>query len=42
MLKIGGRLFMIKLGEYYVDRFLTVSALNPKTNDLLAVLKNVS
>lgn len=33
---------MIKLGEYYVDRFLTVSALNPKTNDLLAVLKNVS
>lgn len=33
---------MIKLGEYYVDRFLTVSALDPKTNSLKAVLKNVS
>lgn len=33
---------MFKLGEYYVDRFLTVSAVNPKTNELLAVLKNVS
>lgn len=31
-----------KLGEYYIDRFLTVTAMNPKTNAPLYVLKNVS